>query len=500
MPAARTQDGTDSYPTTISDAVGETNANWQSTWDITSASIKSWAANNQTNSDAYAWWKAATALSRVLNTWYVAWYNDTTGGDVQVKGSDATTDVAANKPCDLSGAGQDWTATADGDGSEGDCKTQCTSKNEAALLHNAGSSSGTDVPIYTANSSDWCGAYSYDERAPDAGNTDGHADAGKCQLLLATNPEGNGSDIAAVAEATHENAASHCGKAEYVNAWLTKQGAVKSAYDTIIADANKLDTDMQNTVNAQAALEQSWLEAWYLQQYWTVVEHLLKTDSAGTLAKEYADRKTALDDGATDNDTTTAGAEKAKDDEAAALATAEEALAKLQATTAEAAATVAALGARILRADAQIESLVLLTREAKTDGLNPEDDGYDAAAEDAKNYAGGALRTAAALRTTEWEDYTREVAADGKPQGESVLAAANKAEKDALVKAREGETEGTGGQLVEDAAAALKDWTDAQGEFDDAKGNLTAKLGDAKLEDLRKEVEDAKTTWDGLAS
>merc|ERR1719453_904761 len=101
-------------------------------------------------------------------------------------------------------------------------------------------------------------------------------------------------------------------------------------------------------------------------------------------------------DGGTDD--TVAGAETLKTTAEGSLNTAEEALAKLQATTAEAAATVAALGKRILNADAQIAELTTLTTN-------------------------GALATATTLRNTEWLDHKNDGSVQDSVKGEFTNAA-----------------------------------------------------------------------------
>lgn len=133
------------------------------------------------------------------------------------------------------------------------------------------------------------------------------------------------------------------------------------------------------------------------------------------------------------DNTTVAGAETIKTTAENDLNTAEEALAKLQATTAEAAATVAALGKRILNADAQIAELTTLTTT-------------------------GALATTATLRETEWNAYKNDGSVQDSVKGEFTLAQEALDTADAEIKARTDSNSTDGGQLVEDKALAQAAW------------------------------------------
>jgi len=183
---------------------------------------------------------------------------------------------------------------------------------------------------------------------------------------------------------------------------------------------------MKAGADVQAGLEKNWLEAWYNQAYWAAIVLELTCTSQpddvagnavpdvctpGSKAKTYYDGMTTLDGNDGGDNSTVAGADTIKTTAENDLNTAEEALAKLQATTAEAAATVAALGKRILNADAQIAELTTLT-------------------------TGGALATAAELRNTEWMDYKNDGSVQDSVKGEFTNAAEEKVNADAAVKAR----------------------------------------------------------------
>jgi hypothetical protein len=153
------------------------------------------------------------------------------------------------------------------------------------------------------------------------------------------------------------------------------------------------------------------------------------------------------------------------------LNSAEEALAKLQATTAEAAATVAALGKRILNADAQIAELTTLTTS-------------------------GALAASAELRATEWNDYKNDGSVQDSVKGEFAKAAAALVLADAAVKPRSDADTADGGALTEAKVLAQAAWDDARGEAEQAEADVTAQLTGAALATLRQTVEDDTAAWD----
>lgn len=158
--------------------------------------------------------------------------------------------------------------------------------------------------------------------------------------------------------------------------------------------------------------------------------------------------------------TTILGAQDAVTKDEGWLQEAEEDLAKLQATTAEAAATVAALGKRILAADAQIAELTTLTTT-------------------------GALATSATLRLAEWDAYKNDGSVQDSVKGPFKLAQEALDAADAEVKARTDANTNDGGPLTEDKVAAQKAWDDARQEAEDAEGFVTAALTGAALAELR---------------
>jgi hypothetical protein len=236
----------------------------------------------------------------------------------------------------------------------------------------------------------------------------------------------------------------------------------------------------------QAGLEKNWLEAWYNQAYWqSIILELTCTSqpddnngntvpdicTAGSKAKTYYDGMTTLDGSDGGDNTTVAGAETIKTTAESDLNTAEEALAKLQATTAEAAATVAALGKRILNADAQIAELTTLTTS-------------------------GALAASAELRATEWNDYKNDGSVQDSVKGEFAKAAAALVLADAAVKPRSDADTADGGALTEAKVLAQAAWDDARGEAEQAEADVTAQLTGAALATLRQTVEDDTAAWD----
>lgn len=66
---------------------------------------------------------------------------------------------------------------------------------------------------------------------------------------------------------------------------------------------------MQAQADTQAALEKTWLQAWYLQQYWAALTTELTEGTAGTQAKTYFDIVTALGTSGVSDTTNVAGAE-----------------------------------------------------------------------------------------------------------------------------------------------------------------------------------------------
>jgi hypothetical protein len=69
-----------------------------------------------------------------------------------------------------------------------------------------------------------------------------------------------------------------------------------------------MHTDIVTSMDAQAALEKAWLEAWYLQQYWTAINNGLNTATSGSMAETYAGYVSTLNGAGTSDQTTVAGA------------------------------------------------------------------------------------------------------------------------------------------------------------------------------------------------
>lgn len=413
------------------------------TWAIDNTSMDAWATANTSNKGpAFLWWEKAELLGDALAAWWTEWYNDiatpvtngTQKGAVQMTagGANIDTSLSAEYACNVDG-GAAWT---DGAGTDNDsasaCGAACFGKTAAALLVNPDTTNptvangGLTAPSYTGAGTGWCGAWSFNGVPANH-----HSSGAKCKFLLNQQwdtADTNGASIAA--ESTNGDATSNandaCAKAEYTKAWSTKQLAVKGAWDALIATNEVLHTNMVAAANVQAGLEKNWLEAWYNQAYWgAIVLELTCTAqandnngnavpdvcTAGSKAKTYYDGMSTLDGADGGDNTTVAGADAIKTTSENDLNTAEEALAKLQATTAEAAATVAALGKRILNADAQIAELTTLTTS-------------------------GALATAAAVRKTEWDDYKNDGSVQDSVKGEFTNAAEEKVAADLAVKAR----------------------------------------------------------------
>lgn len=216
------------------------------------------------------------------------------------------------------------------------------------------------------------------------------------------------------------------------NAWYTAVNAVKTKFDAV----TPLLANMVADADAQAALEKAWLEAYYLQQYWAALKATFTEGTGGAKTIAYKLALTNLDDSDAAVTTTTVGATAEVTSKKGALSAGQAALAALESATNDAAAVKAALAARILRADAQINSL---------DGLS---DG-----------ATGTLDAAAAKRLKDLNDYKSTTVGS---EGESTLATKELSDANDAVKDRTGAATTDGGPLTEGRALAQAAWTLAQ--------------------------------------
>jgi len=306
----------------------------------------------------------------------------------------------------------------------------------------------------------WCGGYTWDD-------DNGTANL-KCSLLL-------GSDVPVVP--TSSSTSDRCAKMTTVKAFADLAAALNTAWANV---TNTLYTNLIAATDAQAALEKTWLQAWYEQQYWAALKtHLTTSDSGLTATSANTNAATArtetlkLADSGTADDLTVSGAEAFTAGANTSLTNATEQLATLQAATTSAAAAVAALGTRITRSTTQIAELLTL---ASGDSSAP-----------------GELDDAAVLRTAEHSDYTND-GTNGDPKGEAVLAAEELAAANAAVAAAAGAD--PEGPLRLARTQAQQTWTAAQGTASDAEGALTAALSGAVLVDLRATVVSDKADWD----
>jgi len=401
---------------------------WETNWTLNAASMSAWAgANGSTEGDSHKWFAKAAALSGAMDTWWTKWGTDS----AQMTGAHAETGVVTTTgggagPCLTSStpAGGTWTGVT-GKTAIANCKTACEDATKTMLQDLDATATvavgGATIPKWlTAQTTVWCGSYSFNNGASDA-----DAANAKCWLLTgATGATGSAADVAS----------SICADMTNSQAWYNAVNAVKTAYDLV---TTSLYTNLTAAADAQAALEKAWLEAWYLQQYWAALKTTLHATTGGTMATQYAAKVTLLG-GAGDSDTTTvAGATANVTTKKGLLDTAQEALAALESATNDAAAAVAALGTRILRADAQIASL---------DGLS--------------NGSSGTLDEAAAKRLADLNAYKND--GTSGDAGESTLATAELAAANLAVKARTGAATTDGGALTEARALALAAWTLAQ--------------------------------------
>lgn len=251
--------------------------------------------------------------------------------------------------------------------------------------NNGGATMGTYA---TDASTLWCGGYTWD---------DDNADSNlKCQLLY-----GDDEPKAPTASSTSDR----CAKMTTVKAFADLAAAMFTAWGNV---TNTLYTNISNDAITQAALEKTWLQAWYEQQYWAAIKTELTTSASSTAATSNNamsafthTRVIWLATSGTSDDTNVVGAEAATASATTSLNNATEQLATLQAANAAAAATVAALGTRITRSTAQLAELDTLANDGAT----------------------GTLDAAAALRNEEHAAYTNDGSASGSTKGEAVLAA-----------------------------------------------------------------------------
>ena len=234
-----------------------------------------------------------------------------------------------------------------------------------------------------------------------------------------------------------------------------------------------MHADIVTQMDAQAALEKAWLQAWYLQQYWAAINTELNTATAGSKANAYAAFVTTLSAASSADQTTQAGAAAFADNADTALQTAQGELATLQAATAAAEATVSELGKRIVRAGVELAELDALANAGAT----------------------GTLDEAAALRAADSDAYAAD-GTGGTTKGTRQLAADELVAANADVAARTGDgTVANGGALLEARTTAQTNWTTAQQALSAAQGALTTALDGADLAALRQTVEDDTAAW-----
>lgn len=273
-----------------------------------------------------------------------------------------------------------------------------------------------DFASYTGGAAvtTYCSAYSFNDA--ESTTTD------KCKLML----------DAASGVTAGTGTSSMCATLDTVADFATKQASVATTYAAVNSHA-----DVVTEMDAQAALEKAWLEAWYLQQYWSELKTELTTSTSGSKAETFSGLVTTL--GATTSDNTSViGATALATSADNELTAATTQLATLQAATAAATATVTELGKRILRAGAELADL---------DGL-------------ANTGGTGTLDAAAALRTTDSDDY----AAGARQAAIDELAAAN-----AAVAAESSAGAADGGALTEARRTRQTEWTQAGTALDEAQ-------------------------------
>lgn len=271
-------------------------------WIISQESVVAWVAAQAVGdaSKTHVWWVAATAFSKALDDWYTyykgnkaqvdvgdsareieVYFADGTGGDYTWKIRTATatvndltdwedvddsTGASGNREtrrCDTTAG--DWTLDTDatitaitGDGAAdttAKCVTACEKVN-ADMVETITATPITHVnviPKWTSAKTDqtaatgklFCGAFSFD------------AAAVTCTLNTST---GESNLATPTAVGAWQNIDDRC--VVFPNAYLMKTNflAVANAFKAV---TDTMVTEMQGNLDTQAALESSWLEAYY---------------------------------------------------------------------------------------------------------------------------------------------------------------------------------------------------------------------------------------------
>lgn len=204
---------------------------------------------------------------------------------------DVLPDGGADKVCktDSGGAGGNGTWVTSGvdhtvhSANEAGCRTVCETFSRAGLLFdpdtkdNGGAvtvDKGGQTMAKYATAPTYCGAYSWNNAgganacgymtgADDAQEDTGGSTAGKCVNMKSNGGATGTKDFYDLAKAVYDK------------------------YVLLDASSGAALTAVQGQMDAQAAYEQAWLEAWYLQQYWVAINSELDNTKLGSKAKTY---------------------------------------------------------------------------------------------------------------------------------------------------------------------------------------------------------------------
>lgn len=281
---------------------------WESTWALSAANINTWWGTNDTNvkggtSDnvLYAWWLKAAAYHAAVADWHVFWGGDDGNGTVTDanKGTAMlTTGVTfganvLNSPgngdnawgCDLTSFAAVVTPSSHADISTDDaagCKEYCERVSMEGIYTTLGADYSSQIYPVTSASLQYCHAYNVKDTGTQS-----------CRILISTSTS-QADATAAGADPTGgpwtcKNVTGNFG----ADAFYAKAKAVKDAKDDAALGTTRtaVDTDMDGL----AALEKTWATAYFVVEYWKVVETELTVTTDPSKAKTYSDMFTTLD-------------------------------------------------------------------------------------------------------------------------------------------------------------------------------------------------------------
>jgi hypothetical protein len=440
---------------------------WETTWTaIDKDSMDDWVGRDGNKANTvgalYLWWAQAAAYHVAVAGWWTAMANSgtddaniTTAGILYPGGdSDATNGCEALTADDWTLIDGTTTPALSADSDAG-CKTACSTVSNDGIWVELGAAFSTKKMAKTSAAPEYCHTAWYE----------GADASGVCKIRKKTT-------ALTANTGSNSDGAGKCNNVGVANTspsvFLTAAKAVYAASPgqngTLASTRATADTAME----AQAALEKDWLQAYYTQQYWAKIVVELTPATADSEAFAYTARQTTLSN--TDA-VAAAGSVKEATDASQAASNSKDtvttALAGLNATAAAADAVIADLGKRIRRHDAEIAELMTLVNDDGTSGT------LDVAA--AKR-----LSTFTAYVATDGTYLTAEAA---KNDAAAAVAAADPGPEGALVIAtRLAEVALSG--AVSTASGAADDLTNAIADIQGLRDAVTAKSGEWDTQDL----------------